>query len=178
MWQQTTALSLKVPQLNDGLNVALCLERWPHVALLFKKNIQQSELEPSGPEEKAAQQAIRLFGALTADSFLTQCNHFLQHAVDCIPVHIVPSIKHSSPVLRSAALAEIGGATKDILSSLSQPVVRQLMNDALAAALEDPVVAVRSSACRMIGDFVNAGFYLSEKVKPGRATLTARVLIV
>lgn len=130
----------------------------------MEKNTRQGPLEPSGPEEKAAQQGIRLLGALMANGTLKDDPPFLQQAIEAIAVHIVPSIQHASPVLRSAALTEIGGASKELLTALPQSVIEQLMHDALTAAMKDPIPAVRSSACKMIGDLVNAGFYLSNKV--------------
>ena len=134
------------------------------MATLLNKNVIQGPLEHSGSEEKAAQQSIRLFGALTANAVLMEDPHLLENAVANVPLHIVPSFTHPSPVLRSAALTEIGGACPAVLTLLPSPVLQKCLSAALGAAVEDPVVAVRSSACRMIGDLVNAGYFLSDKV--------------
>ena len=145
-----------------------CLERWHDVATLLNKNVIQGPMEHSGSEEKAAQQSIRLFGALTANAVLMEDPHLLKNAAANVPLHIVPSFTHPSPVLRSAALTEIGGACQAVLTLLPPPVLQKCLSAALSAAVEDPVVAVRSSACRMIGDLVNAGYFLSDKVYQDR----------
>lgn len=132
---------------------------------LLDKNITQDDLEPSGGEEKAAQQAIRFLGALMSSTFIQEDQRFLQQAVEAVSTHMLPSIQHSAPILRSAALSEIGNVSKSLLSMLSSSIKEKLMRLALETAASDPIAAVKSSACRMIGDWVNYGFYVTDKVR-------------
>lgn len=152
-----TSASLRHPPLVQG--------RWPDIRRILQQNIKYTQYEHSSPEEKANQQAIKFLGAqMTAVPGTSEQTEHLEEAIELVSRYLVPSISHSSAVVRSATLSEIGSSSKEFLQMLPESVFRELINGALSSALEDPVAAVRSAACRMIGDLVNFGFFITEQV--------------
>jgi len=139
-------------------------ERLGDVEKLLYQNISDNNLGTVGAQEKAAQQAVHLLGSLLADESLENDPDFVQYAVKAIHQYIVPLVNHPSAVLRSASLAEIGGTRPSLLKSIPPRDMQQLTDDALNTATTDPVPSVRSAACKMVGDFVNAGFCICPEV--------------
>eukprot|EP00210_Caulerpa_lentillifera_P000129 g124.t1 len=162
-----TSASLRKPSLFKG--------RWPDMRRILHQNIKYMNYEHSSPEEKANQQAIKFLGAqMTTVPETNEQKEHLEEAIDLASLYLVPSIFHSSAVVRSATLTEIGGASKQFLEMLPEAVFSDLIDGALRSAMEDPVAAVKSAACRMIGDLVNFGFFLTEQEQFGEVIRALR----
>ncbi|GMH38726.1 hypothetical protein BSKO_06610 [Bryopsis sp. KO-2023] len=131
----------------------LLSEKWPLISQVLTHNLPNHPLEKSSHEEKAAQNALKLMGALLSDSFQASLIHVCDMRKTTTDL-LASVFAQASPVIRCAALGAIGSIGENQISDMEPQVFSRLMELVTDSGINSDVPAIRSAACRSIGTLI------------------------
>ncbi|CAK7357536.1 unnamed protein product [Dovyalis caffra] len=79
------------------------------------------------------------------------CHSGSEHWSEAIDKHITMTLRHNSPMVRTASITCFAGITSSVFFSLAKDKQEFIVSSLINAAVNDGVPSVRSAACRAIG---------------------------